>query len=68
MFNRGEYLSQTQVLKAYKVNAKAYQDLLQQHNIPVVSNHAQMEGYKVTTRYVLKIDVEKLNLQLRHPA
>ncbi|RZK45966.1 MAG: hypothetical protein EOO97_00075 [Pedobacter sp.] len=65
MFNRGDYYSQTEVLKTYKVSSKRYQELLEEHGVEPIRRPVQMEGYEVNTLYVLKEDLEKLNLEKR---
>ena len=65
MFPRNKYYSQTDVLKKYKINAKDYQDILQQKKIDIVSKDINLGEFNVKTIYVLKKDVEVLNLQLR---
>lgn len=66
MFNREAYLSQTEIVKNYKVSVKKFKELLKEHNIPVVSNKADLGLYSVNTVYILKEDIGKLNLDKRN--
>lgn len=65
MFSRSEYLSQSEVLKTFKITAKAYQELLVQQDVRTVRREADMGGYRVRTLYVKKGDVERLQLEKR---
>lgn len=66
MFNREAYLSQTEIVKNYKVSVKKFKELLNEHNIPVVSHKADLGLYSVNTIYILKEDLSKLNLDKRN--
>jgi hypothetical protein len=65
MFDRSKYYSQTEALKIFKISMARYKRCLLENNIPVVSHPVDLGGYLVDTKYVLKEDIEKLNLSKR---
>lgn len=65
MFPRHLYYSQSEVCTKYQITPRMYQELLVERNIPQVNKVVDLGGYTVTTRYVLKEDVESLNLNTR---
>jgi 3-mercaptopyruvate sulfurtransferase SseA len=64
-FPRHLYYSQTDVLRGYRISAKAYQALLEERGIEPVKRVVVLDGYQVETVYVLISEVEKLNLEQR---
>jgi len=65
IFPRNKYYSQTEVVRLYNVSAKAYKQLLFDHQIDIVTRNINLGEFSVNTIYVLKEDVLKLGLQLR---
>lgn len=65
MFNRSQYYSQTEATKVYKLSIKQFKQLIADHQIQQVNKDIQFEGYTVTTVYVLKAEIDKLNLPKR---
>lgn len=66
MFPREQYYSQTEIVKRYKVSVKKCKELIQAHNIPVLSKKIDLGGYFVDTIYVPKEAIDKLNLTKRN--
>ena len=65
MFNRKLYYSQTDVVKRFKVSIKQFKQLLVENNIPQINKEINLGMFEVTTIYVLKSDIDKLNLEIR---
>lgn len=65
MFKRDLYYSITEVVKIFKITAKDYKSLLIQNNIPAIKKPVNLGNYQVESIYVLKSDVESLNLKKR---
>lgn len=63
MFNRGAYYSQTEVLKQFKISRKAYNKLIVDLQLPVVSKSINLGEFSVKTVYIEKEIIDKLNLQ-----
>ncbi len=67
--NRNYYYSQTEVVKLFKVSINRFKQLIIENNISVVSHELMMgtllKPYTVTTIYILKDDVTKMNLEPR---
>lgn len=66
MFPREKYYSQTEIIKTYQISVKRFKELVQKHNIPVLSKNVNLGTYSVNTVYVLREDVEKLKLNKRN--
>ena len=63
MFERNKYYSQTEVLKKYKISLKQFRDLLK--NMNVIKKKIDLGNYEVITCYVLKEELESLDLELK---
>lgn len=66
-FPRELYYSQTEACKKFKISVKQFKQMLIDHSITVVSHRVDLGGFEVDTIYVLKEDIDKLNLPLREP-
>lgn len=64
-FNREKYYSITDVLKKYLISSKQYKELIK--DLPKVGREADLGIFKVNAVYVLREDIEGLNLTLRIP-
>lgn len=63
-FDRKAYYSQTEACAKFNITPKVFQHLCARYNIQQVNKEVDMGFYKVTTRYVLKEDFDKINIQL----
>ncbi len=65
MFDRDSYYSKTDVVKKFKISSKKFDALVSEKALKEVNNDIVYFDYTITTRYILKSDIDSLNLQLR---
>lgn len=65
MFDRDLYYSKTDVIKKYKISSKKFDILVSEVGLKEVHTDIVYPDYTITTRYILKSEIESLNLELR---
>lgn len=65
MFPRDKYYSKTEVIKKFKISSKKYDILVKERGFSEINTLIDLGHYQMTTRYVLKKDIDTLNLLLR---
>lgn len=65
--DRNKYYSQTDIITRFKITPKELKQLIIYHNIPVIEKQISFGVYSVTAIYIVKEDIERLQLPIKQP-